>query len=306
MCNSIESLDKSYCITSTGTCTLRATTTAFKSNKANPTQSFACTDAYDKNGRCVALASDNCAISFAESNNYVCVSGYDLLTSKCKDGVSSDKVSSLNGRCDLTATPKQVCPLGTECNNNVCRALAPVGAFCSENNNCITSLCDHRKCSIARSLPDGSYCENTQSCKSGLCSSGICSVFSSAPCYDNTQCMFSSEKCKLPSGTTNSDSVGKCYSRIPTTSYDLEACIYNKCSSIYGTTLGECLNVNCTKEHVTDVCAKNCRLHQERRYDPSYGAFTYDCTALKRTAWATTACEQKVDTQITLCTGQDY
>jgi hypothetical protein len=252
---------------------------------------------------------------------YKCTGKYDSTSQTCIAVTDTDKLSTINARCDLTATPKQTCPLGSSCINKVCRPLAAVGSFCkinynrlgASNNDCITNLCDLRKCRLPYSIGDVKFflkklelCENAGSCYSGVCTAGVCVASTKNPCYTNDDCqqkvLQSSETCYLGTGTTNSDTVGTCYSTLFDTRYDLQNCMYNKCSSIFGTNQADCINKNCTTEYIKDVCAQKCPLHKENRNDPSFGQFLYDCKSYTRTAWASDAkCEIKQDKQITNC-----
>jgi len=298
-CNNYSTKYGQTCLVSSGTCTAK-TTIPFKGTKTS--QSQACSDSLNFGLQCGALAGDNCAVTLSDNilKNYVCTGIWRGVSSTCVPIVNTDKLSTVNARCDYTASPRQTCPLGTSCISNVCRVLQTTGGFCVNNADCITGLCDYRKCSLPRSLYDFQNCENGASCISGVCNVGICSAVSSNTCYTNDDCV-GYGVCLLPTGSTT-DSTGTCYSNSAQTTYNLNYCYYNKCQSIYGTTISDCINSNCTNEYIANVCASTCLLGKENRYSTEYGQFVYDCYANTRTAWATGSnCQIQQDGQIKNC-----
>jgi hypothetical protein len=62
--------------------------------------------------------------------NYKCIGYYNITSQTCKERIVTDKLGLLNGQCDDTTNPKIVCPIGTFCNNKVCRKLSILDEFC--------------------------------------------------------------------------------------------------------------------------------------------------------------------------------
>jgi len=71
----------------------------------------------------------------------------------------------------------------------------------------------------------------------------------------------------------------------------------------FGTTTTDCTNTNCTTEYVRLACSSLCPKHPEQRFSSTFGSYTYDCSALKRTLWITSACSnsQTSSPQISNC-----